>query len=137
MKRSAFLAIVALVVFAASAVSLDTSSAKMFKSTAGATANADSQGTAADTSTSVKLPSTCTSWHASYSVDSTAWCYVQVSPDDTNWFTVETDTVTSGTAEYSAHFTNGQYAGNYVRIIMDDTTGTASSYGASFVHWAK
>ena len=101
-------------------------------------AGSDSQTTAADTSTGIRLPKTTKTWYIFSNVDSTTWVYTQISENDTDYVTLDTDTVTSGTSELLASaYTHGEYANMYVRVIMDDTTGTASGHGISVLAWSE
>ena len=65
--------------------------------------------------------------------DSATIYTTQVSPDTTNWFTVDVDTVAIGEAEATEDF-GDTYAGFAVRVIQDQiTAGTWSEFGAAWV----
>ena len=65
--------------------------------------------------------------------DSATIYITQVSPDNTNWFTVDIDTVAAGTAEATADF-GATYAGFAMRVIQDQiTAGEWASFGAAWI----
>lgn len=107
-----------------------------FDKATGGGATGDSATAAADVSDGIIIPSDVANWFVTVACDSTAIYTTQVSPDSTYWYTVDTDTVTGGSAEATALFENGIYAGWYIRVTLDPIPG-AAPYGANWFHWNK
>jgi hypothetical protein len=58
---------------------------------------------------------------------------VQVSPDGgTHFYTLDTDTVASGSIEWTSDL-GAKYAGFTVRIITDNITAAAAPYGRAYI----
>lgn len=135
MKRKAVLALTMLVViaFASVAMSARTYSQKATKQVGGSTG--DSVTAAADTSGAMSINAEATSWWVFCANDSNAAYTVQVSENRTYWYTIDLDTVSTGTAEATAAFT--QYQGQFVRVIQDMIPAGGAAYGAAWLQYTK
>lgn len=104
---------------------------KVTKQFAGSTG--DSLQAAPDTCTAVPLDKKLTGMWVVAASDSQAIYTVQISPDNTNWFTIDEDTVAAGTAEATADF-GATYAGMSVRVIQDMIpVASVAQFGAAWV----
>lgn len=107
------------------------------KQTGGSTG--DSLIVAPDTSAVGVISKEAKSWWVTVAADSLASYKIQVSPNQTYWYTVDFDSCPKGEAELSANLGAGvgYYAGMYFRLILDNLTAAGAPYGRARMSWTK
>ena len=101
------------------------------------TSDGDSLGATADTTTAERVSQGMDTINFAVVTDSVAIYKIQVSPNNSDWYTVDTDTTVNATLEFTGDLAASIAPGWYTRMIVDGTWTTGKKTGKAWLNFTQ